>query len=115
MELPEAKFLRAPFALGVFPERAGDFFAAGAFFATAGDFLAAGFLDELATFFAGLDDLARAFVAFGREDFFTLPGFFELFFFGELAIFSGAPLVSRARAEAYLRAFPAGRKGRFPR
>jgi hypothetical protein len=85
--------------LGDLPERAGVF-------------LAAGFRAGLAAFFAGLDGLA---VAFGREDFVALAAFFELFFFGELAIFSEAPLVCRARAEAYLKAFPAGRKRRFPR
>ena len=80
--------MRAPFALGDFPARAGDFFAA------AGAFLTAGFLilAAVAAFFAGLDDLAGFFAAFGREDFFALAGVFELFFFGELAIFFGSTL-----------------------
>ena len=86
VEFSGLKVLRAPFALGDFPARAGDFFTA------AGAFLAAGFLAGLAVFFAGLDDLAFAFAGFGREDFFALAGFFELFFFGELAINSEAPL-----------------------
>jgi hypothetical protein len=54
--------------------------------------LATGFLAELAAFFAGFEDLACAFVALGRDDFFALAGVFELFFFGELAIFFGNAL-----------------------
>ena len=96
------KFRRAPLALGDLPERTGAF-------------LATGFRAGLAAFFAGLAGLEGLAVAFGREDFVAVAAFFELFFFGELAIFSEAPLVCRARAEAYLRAFPAGRKRRFPR
>jgi hypothetical protein len=82
-------------------------------------FFGAGFFARLAFFLAGFDGLACAFTVFGRDDFFAdrldLAGAFELFFFGELAIFSESPLVCRARAEAYLRSFPAGRKERFPR
>ena len=82
----EANFFWAPFAFGVLPDRADDFFA------RAGAFLAAGFRTELAAFVAGLDDLACAFVALGREEAFALAGVFELFFFGELAIFFGNAL-----------------------
>ena len=62
------------------------------------------FLGARAAFLAGLAVFARAFNALGREAFFFcafgLAGFFEAFFFPELAIISVSPLVRRARAEA---------------
>ncbi|PZR75924.1 MAG: hypothetical protein DLM73_03855 [Chthoniobacterales bacterium] len=79
-----------PACAGVFFAATGAFFAAaGAFFAAEGAFLTDGFFDGLAAFFAGLEDFGVVF--FRREDFLAcafLAGFFELFFFGELAIFS---------------------------
>jgi hypothetical protein len=58
--------------------------------------LTAGFFAELAVFFAGFDDLARAFVAFGRAAFFAglldFAGVLECFFFAELAINLGDAL-----------------------
>ena len=65
--------------------------------------LAAGFF--VAGFFARFDGLARAFVTFGRDAFFTgrldFAGDLEFFFFAELAINWETPLVGWARAEAY--------------
>jgi hypothetical protein len=52
---------------------------------------------ELAVFFAGFDDLAGAFVAFGRDTFFGwfLEPVLEFFFFAELAInFGSRPWLS---------------------
>jgi hypothetical protein len=107
---PDEIFFWAPLALGDFPARTGAFLAGAAIF------LAGCFLETLAAFLAGF---ARGALAFGCEDFFAftfaLAGFFKVFFFRELAIFSGAPLVSRARAEAYLRAFLRWRKKSFTR
>jgi hypothetical protein len=67
---------------------------------------AATFFEALgAAFFTGFAGLALAFAGFGREAFFAgfldFAGAFEFFFFAELAIFWEAPLVCRARAEAY--------------
>jgi hypothetical protein len=88
----ELKSFRAPFAFS-------DLLGAVAFFVA----LAAGFF--AADFFAGFDDFACAFVAFGRDAFFAgalaFAGFLEFFFLAELAIMWESPLVSRARAEAY--------------
>ncbi|HEX4641082.1 MAG TPA: hypothetical protein VH252_06830 [Chthoniobacterales bacterium] len=92
------KFFRAPLAFGDLPAWLATFFGALAagFFATG--FFATGL-------FAGFDTLARVFVTLGRAAFFAgaldFAGFFEFFFFAELAINWETPLVSRARAEAY--------------
>src|SRR6202043_874171 len=80
-----AKFFRAPLARGDLPKRTATFFGA----------LAAGFLAGRLFFLAGFDDVARAFVTFGRDDFFAgfldFAGALELFFFAELAIFGRRP------------------------
>ncbi|HEX7516672.1 MAG TPA: hypothetical protein VF345_05235 [Chthoniobacterales bacterium] len=99
------KFFRAPFALEGFSARTGVFLAAGRAFLTAVvAFFSACFLGARATFLAGLADFTLAVDALGRAAFFLcafgLAGFFEAFFFGDLAIISVSPLVSRARAEA---------------
>ena len=54
------------------------------------------FVGFAAGFFAGFDDLGRAFVTLGRDPFFAraldFAGFLELFFFAELAIKLGDAL-----------------------
>ncbi|HEY2615492.1 MAG TPA: hypothetical protein VGI42_07255 [Chthoniobacterales bacterium] len=96
--LAPPKLFRAPFDLGPFPERTEAFLPAVATLPR-GCFLAA-----RAVFPADFVLLASVVFAFARPVFFAgafdFVGFFEAFFFLELAIFSVAPLVVPARGEA---------------
>jgi hypothetical protein len=111
--LPGAGLFRAPLGFDIFWARTGVFLTA-----TEARLLACAF-GARAAFLGGFAVLARAASALGREAFFVcafgFAGFFETFFLGELAIISVSPLVSRAQAEAYLRAFSQWRKKRFTR
>ena len=80
-------------------------FSAGTFFSSTLFLSAGSFLDdESVAFFADLIFFARAFGVLDRVAVFSfafgLWDFVEAFFFGDFAINSLAPLVSRARAEA---------------
>jgi hypothetical protein len=71
-----------------------------------------------AVFFAGFDDLAGAFFAFGREAFFAgafvLAGVLEFFFFTELAIFGRRPWLAGRERRLTKGHFQPGARGDFP-
>src|SRR5437763_12322905 len=99
---PTLKLFRAPLAFGDLPGRAVIFFVA----------LAAGF-------FAGFDDLTRAFFTLGRDAFFAgaldFAGFLELFFFAELAIKIGRrPWLAGRERRLTKEHFQRGARGDFP-
>jgi hypothetical protein len=98
------KFFRAPFDLEGFSARPGVLLAAEVFLTAVVVFFSTCLLGARAALLAGLAVFARALGALGRAVFFIgafdLADFFEVFFFGDLAIISVSPLVRRARAEA---------------
>jgi hypothetical protein len=77
---------------------------------------AAGFFG--AAFFAGFDDFAAAFFAFGREAFFAgafdFAGVLEFFFFTELAIFGRRPWLAGRERRLTKGHFQPGARGDFP-
>ena len=84
------RFFRAPLVWEDFTARADVFLAEGE------AFFGAGFFGARAAFLAGFAVFARAADALGRGAVFfcafALAGFFEAFFFGELAIIFGVAL-----------------------
>src|SRR5437762_464686 len=101
----ELKSFRAPFALS-------DLLGAGAFFvALTTGFFAVGFC-------AGFDDLACAFVAFGRDAFFAgalaFAGFLEFFFLAELAIIWNRPWLAGRERRLTKEHFQPCARGDFP-